>query len=187
MKFLNGATQVAKKVSVVFVSAALVAGLGSVGMAGAASASERPVSLSERASVPDSCKNKLVGTLLKAGFRGENLREAWSIAMRESGGREFAVSPTNDYGLFQFNKASFSHTDWWDEEKILDADYNAAIAYDLSKGGKTWYLWGLTGKGEANAKLYKRAGWSNSKVHSHIIAPYEKRYKTFPEPCMHHL
>ena len=155
MKFLNSAAQAAKKVSVLFVSAALIAGLGSVGMTGAASAAERPVTLSERASVADSCKNKLVGTLLKAGFRGENLREAWSVAMRESGGREFAVSPTNDYGL--------------------------------SRGGKTWYLWGLTGKGEANAKLYKRAGWSNSKVHSHIVAPYQKRYKTFPKPCMHHL
>ena len=126
------------------------------------------------------CRNTLVRTLRSAGFRGENLREAWSIAMRESGGRASAVSPTRDYGLFQFNRATFAKQDWWDSSRLLTAEYSAQLAYRYSQGGRTWYLWGLDGKGRANPKLYVQAGWSKEKVNSHIMAPYRKWYAKYP-------
>jgi hypothetical protein len=80
-----------------------------------------------------SCLDKLGILLHRAGFRGENLREAWSIAMRESNGKEWAVSATGDYGLFQFNYSTWGNT--LNYSRILDGDYNAAQAFRISKGG----------------------------------------------------
>ena len=50
--------------------------------------------------------------LRNAGFTGDGLRTAWSVAMRESHGDSDIVNKTNangswDYGLFQIN--SFAH------------------------------------------------------------------------------
>ena len=93
------------------------------------------------------CKNWLVRELRAVGFRGENLREAWAIVMRESGGRADAISSTGDYGMFQFNKAANGGQDWWNTEKLLTKRYNAEVAYRISRGGKTWYPWDIDGKG----------------------------------------
>lgn len=93
------------------------------------------------------CKNALARTLYKAGFRGTNLREAWAIAMRESGGRARAVSSTHDYGLFQWNYAAWHGQSWWSTGRLLTPDYNARVAFRISRGGKTWYPWDIDGRG----------------------------------------
>lgn len=126
------------------------------------------------------CRNALVKTLKHAGFRGEDLREAWAIAMRESGGRPKAVSSTHDYGLFQFNRATFATQSWWHSKRLLRAKYSAKLAHRYSRGGHTWYLWGLDGKGRAEPVLYRRAGWSTQQVRDWIVKPYRKWYAKYP-------
>ena len=95
-----------------------------------------------------SCTNVLAQRLYKAGFRGTNIREAWAIAMRESGGRPSAVSSTGDYGVFQFNRVAHNKQVWWDTRRLLTAPYNISVAYQVSKGGRTWYPWDIDGNGQ---------------------------------------
>ena len=125
------------------------------------------------------CPNNLAVTLKKVGFKGEDLHEAWAIAMRESHGHPKSVSHTKDFGLFQFNKATWKGKDWWKRNKLLRAKYNARIAYKMSNGGETWYPWGLTGEGKANGKAYRAAGWSKQQVKQWIMKPYRKYYRQF--------
>ena len=125
-----------------------------------------------------SCSDPLVGVLKEAGFQGENLREAWAIAMRESRGRARAVSSTDDWGLFQFNRPTWGGQDWWQGERMLDARYNASVAFELSDGGRTWYPWGLTGSGKVSAGAY--GAWSDQQVRSWILEPYLRFYDQFP-------
>lgn len=94
------------------------------------------------------CTNPLVIELREAGFRGQNLKEAWAIAMRESHGRERAISRTGDYGLFQINKAAHGKNRWWNDKKMLSGTYNAEIAHYMSNGGKNWSAWDITGDGQ---------------------------------------
>lgn len=136
----------------------------------------------KRAVRSHACRNTLVVTLYNAGFRGENLREAWAIAMRESNGQN--IGPGNprfngeDWGIVQFNKPTWGNEPWWDDEKILDPDYSAQIMYRLSNGGKNWQMWGLTGSGEINTSMY--GGWSSSQQWAWIIEPYQRWYKQYP-------
>lgn len=94
------------------------------------------------------CKNRLAQTIHAAGFRGDNAREAWAIAMRESRGHPRVISSTGDYGLFQLNRAAHGGQPWWDSQRLLTPAYNARIAYKLSDGGRTWYPWDISGRGE---------------------------------------
>lgn len=126
------------------------------------------------------CSNWLVRLLYRAGFRGENLREAWAIAMRESGGNEKSISSSQDYGVFQFNKPTWGSQPWWDDEAVLTRDYNVAVAYRLSDGGRNWLPWGLDGQGRANPLVYERSGWSATQIEEWIIKPYVKWYNLYP-------
>lgn len=103
------------------------------------------------------CTDPLVAVLRKVGFRGTNLKEAWAISMRESHGHSKAISPTNDYGLFQFNYRAWHKAPWWDSKKLLTPTYNATVAYRISDGGKTWYPWDINGKGKFLGR-YSSAG-----------------------------
>lgn len=114
------------------------------------------------------CKNWLVRELRAVGFRGENLREAWAIVMRESGGRADAISSTGDYGMFQFNRSAWSSQDWWNTNKLLTKRYNAQIAYQISQGGKTWYPWDINGKGKHLGR------YSSSGVYQKYVSWYNK-------------
>lgn len=129
---------------------------------------------------PQQCSNWLVKVLYRAGFTGEDNREAWAIAMRESGGREDAVSSTSDYGMFQFNKPTFGSQPWWDDQLILTRDYNAAVAFELSQGGKSWINWGLDGHGRVNPLFYQRSGWTEDMILDRIVKPYAKFYEMYP-------
>lgn len=114
-----------------------------------------------------SCKNVLAQRLYKGGFRSENLREAWAIAMRESGGNPRSISSTGDYGIFQFNLAAHGGQDWWVTPKMLTPAYNIGVAFDMSQGGKTWYPWDIDGRGKhkgnytSNATYKKYVKWYN--------------------------
>jgi len=114
------------------------------------------------------CKNWLVRVLYKTGFRGKNLREAWAIVMRESGGREDAISSTGDYGMFQFNKSAWGRQKWWKTDLMLTREYNANIAFTISDGGRTWYPWDIDGKGR-----HKR-NYTSAYVYNKYAMWYEK-------------
>lgn len=119
---------------------------------------------------PKRCKNWLVKHLFKHGFRGENLREAWAIVMRESGGNEKTISSTNDYGMFQFNHYAHNKASWWNSNKLLTRDYNTKIAYEKSRGGKTWYMWDIDGQGNWKAEWSPRSTYNK----------YTEWYKKYP-------
>lgn len=97
---------------------------------------------------PAQCTNPLVHRLEAAGFHGQNLKEAWAIAMRESGGNPKAISRTGDYGLFQINKAAHQDSPLWNDRKMLDARYNAEVAAHFSQKGRNWSAWDISGNGK---------------------------------------
>lgn len=127
---------------------------------------------------PPACLDGLGATLYRAGFRGKDLREAWSIAMRESNGEPTKVSNGVDVGLFQFNYPSHRSEKWWDWDALRDARYNARVAYRVSRGGRDWSWWGLTGSGTTDPSLY--GSWSRARIKSDITDPYQKYYGQYP-------
>lgn len=94
------------------------------------------------------CTDQVVTILHSAGFKGHALRYAYAIVMRESKGNARAISKSGDYGLFQFNRAAWRKADWWDSTRLLDPSYNAAAAWRISQGGRTFYPWDISGKGQ---------------------------------------
>ena len=61
------------------------------------------------------------------------------IAEHESGGRSWAISPTNDWGLWQINKPS------WGAMATLDPLGNARAAVIISHRGSNWSPWATAG------------------------------------------
>jgi hypothetical protein len=137
-----------------------------------------------RVVVVEGCKNNLVQLLASVGFAGEDLREAWAIAMRETGGRAY-VGPGDpsfngaDYGLFQLNRPTYFQQPWWHETALLDGEYNARVAFFLSDGGRTWYPWGLDGRGQTNPVVYDSI-WTPEMIYDRITEPYQRFYAQFP-------
>lgn len=97
--------------------------------------------------------------MLKAvGFKGQDLKEAWAIAKKESNGQPIRFNgntKTGDssYGLFQINMISDLGPERRDKFKLkansdlLNPVTNAKIAYHMSKGGQNWSAWkGITAK-----------------------------------------
>ena len=125
------------------------------------------------------CGDWLTKVLARVGFEGENLREAWAIVMRESGGNEDAISVTNDLGLFQINTFAWSSQDWFNRELLLTREYNAQVALMLSQGGKSWYAWGLDGQGRLNPGAYVNSGWSDEQIDG-LLDRYLRWYKSYP-------
>jgi hypothetical protein len=99
---------------------------------------------------------ELKDLLYAVGFRGEQLREAWGTAMKESTGRPMAHNKNsntgdNSYGLFQINMignlgpARLEQFGLDKNEDLFNPLTNAEIAYTMSNGGKNWSAWnGLT-------------------------------------------
>lgn len=96
----------------------------------------------------------ILSVLRQAGFKGNALRTAYGIAMRESGGRADAFNPnrsTGDqsYGLFQINMlgnlgpSRRKQYGLQSNEQLLDPLTNARVAYRLSKGGTDFGAWGI--------------------------------------------
>jgi Lysozyme like domain len=100
----------------------------------------------------------LKNLLSLVGFKGQNLKEAWAVAKKESNGRPFAFNgnlKTGDssYGLFQINMLGMLGPD---RRNKYDLDHNvdlfnpvvnAEIAFQMSNGGENWSAWkGITSK-----------------------------------------
>jgi hypothetical protein len=96
--------------------------------------------------------------LYSVGFRGERLKQAWAIVMKESTGKPRAhndnpATGDNSYGLFQINMIGSlgpSRRDKFslDSNKdLFNPVRNAEIAFFMSDGGKNWSAWnGMTNK-----------------------------------------
>lgn len=99
---------------------------------------------------------QLVELLSAVGFKGQDLKEAWAVAMKETTGRPLAHNGNrktgdNSYGLFQINmidELGIARREQFGLEsnaELLNPVVNAQIAYHMSKGGKDWSAWkGLT-------------------------------------------
>lgn len=137
------------------------------------------IAQNQRAAKKDRCKDALVKTIKRAGFRGRNVQEAYAIAMRESNGIASTISG-QDYGLFQFNYPSWGERLDWNQ--ILDPTYNARAAYKLSKGGKSWIAWGMRDHMDFDRSSYWM--WSDSQFYAWVIEPYQRYYAQFPKKCL---
>jgi len=94
--------------------------------------------------------------LSSVGFEGDQLKQAWAVAMKESTGRPMAHNQNsntgdNSYGLFQINMigklgpARLGYYGLSNNEELFDPLTNARIAYIMSEGGKNWSPWnGMT-------------------------------------------
>lgn len=92
------------------------------------------------------------------GFKGQNLKEAWAIAKKESNGRPLAFNGNTEtgdssYGIFQINMLGMLGPDRREKYNLdHNADLfnpvvNAQIAYKMTRGGENWSAWkGITPK-----------------------------------------
>ncbi|NDB62039.1 hypothetical protein EB001_26910 [bacterium] len=90
------------------------------------------------------------------GFEGQQLKEAWAIAKKESGGRPMALNLSkrtgdSSYGLFQINMIGDLGPDRRDKfnltsnYELFNPVLNAQIAFHMSNGGENWTAWkGIT-------------------------------------------
>ena len=95
---------------------------------------------------------QLVELLSAVGFKGQDLKEAWAIAKKESHGNPLSHNGNrktgdNSYGLFQVNmlgslgdarRDKFSLSS---NAELFNPVVNAKIAYHMSNGGKDWSAW----------------------------------------------
>jgi hypothetical protein len=98
----------------------------------------------------------LAQLLFCAGFKGNDLSEAWAVAKKESNGRPLAYNGNrktgdNSYGVFQINMLGSMGADRRDkfnltyDKDLFDPWTNATIAFHMSAGGKNWSSWkGMT-------------------------------------------
>jgi hypothetical protein len=95
---------------------------------------------------------ELVELLSAVGFEGQDLKEAWAIAKKESNGRPLAHNGNtntgdNSYGVFQVNMLGELGVDRREQfglksnSDLLNPVVNAQIAYYMSKGGENWTAW----------------------------------------------
>ena len=99
---------------------------------------------------------QLVELLSAVGFKGQDLKEAWAVAKKETNGRPLAHNGNrktgdNSYGLFQINMiadlgvARREQFGLESNAELLNPVVNAQIAYHMSDGGKDWSAWkGMT-------------------------------------------
>lgn len=96
--------------------------------------------------------------LYEAGFRGNDLKEAWAIAMKESTGRPNAYNGNratgdNSYGIFQINmigslgEARREKFNLKSNKELFDPLTNAKIAHYMSRGGEDWSSWDIDKRG----------------------------------------
>lgn len=128
------------------------------------------------------CNNNLAVLLHDAGFRGDSLRTAWAIVMRESKGQNLDEnSPyfTGALGIFQVQTSAWSGKPWWSRSAMLDPRQQARIVYTyMSDNGTDFSHWGLTPQGNLDATYY--SGWSSWQHENWIMAPFRKYYSSYP-------
>ena len=95
---------------------------------------------------------ELVELLSAVGFEGQDLKEAWAIAKKESNGRPLAHNGNtntgdNSYGMFQVNMLGELGVDRREQfglksnSDLLNPVVNAQVAYHMSNGGENWTAW----------------------------------------------
>lgn len=101
---------------------------------------------------------ELKAVLFSVGFRGNNLKEAWAVAMKESNGRPMAHNRNsstgdNSYGIFQINMIGSLGQDRLykfelkSNSDLFDPVTSAEIAFFMSNGGQDWSAWhGITSR-----------------------------------------
>lgn len=98
--------------------------------------------------------NELKELLYYTGFRGDALKLAWGIVMRESRGGPTSHNPNastgdNSYGLFQINMIGNLGADRRERfglktnEELFDPVTNARVAFHMSGGGQDFGAWGV--------------------------------------------
>lgn len=65
---------------------------------------------------------------------------ATAVAMAESGGNDQAVSPSDDWGLWQINAIHFAEFHTW-AGAALNPDNSARMAISISQNGRNWAAW----------------------------------------------
>lgn len=110
----------------------------------------RPLSFFEnKTSLTD---KELVELLQVVGFEGQDLKEAWAIAKKESNGRPLAfngnkLTGDNSYGIFQINMINTLGEDRREKfelgtnAELFNPVKNVQIAYHMSAGGEDWSSW----------------------------------------------
>ena len=95
---------------------------------------------------------QLIELLSAVGFKGEDLKEAWAVAKKESHGNPLSHNGNrktgdNSFGLFQVNMLGSMGADRRDKfnlasnAELFNPVVNAKIAYHMSNGGKDWSAW----------------------------------------------
>jgi hypothetical protein len=95
---------------------------------------------------------ELVWLLESVGFEGQELKEAWAIAKKESNGRPLAfngntLTGDNSYGIFQINMINSlgedrrTKFDLEHNADLFNPVKNAQIAFHMSNGGEVWRAW----------------------------------------------
>jgi hypothetical protein len=129
-----------------------------------------------------SCNNNTARILYNAGFRGNSLRMAWAIVMRESKGQNLDESSryfTGALGIFQIQTSAHSGKPWWARSAMLSPDTQSRIVYRyMTSRGTNWRPWGLTPDGRLDATHYR--GWSSWQQENWIMKPFRKYYAAYP-------
>jgi len=92
--------------------------------------------------------------LKEVGFRGQSLKTAWAVVMRESRGHPKSHNKNvstgdNSYGLFQINMIGSLGPDRREkfgiqkDTDLFDPVVNAKAAYFMTAQGTNWGSWGL--------------------------------------------
>lgn len=95
---------------------------------------------------------QLIELLSAVGFKGQDLKEAWAVAKKESHGNPLSHNGNrktgdNSFGLFQLNMIGSMGADRRDKfnlasnAELFNPVVNAQIAYHMSGGGKDWSAW----------------------------------------------
>jgi hypothetical protein len=95
---------------------------------------------------------QLLELLSAIGFKGQDLKEAWAVAKKESHGNPLSHNGNrktgdNSFGLFQVNMLGSMGKDRRDKfnlasnAELFNPVVNAKIAYHMSNGGKDWSAW----------------------------------------------
>jgi hypothetical protein len=98
--------------------------------------------------------DQLIELLDAVGFKGKQLKVAWAVTKKESGGRPVAHNDNtgtgdNSYGLFQINMIGSLGADRREKfgletnDQLFDPVTNAKIAFHMTRGGSDWGSWGL--------------------------------------------
>ena len=131
------------------------------------------------------CKDRVVGWIWEAGFRGENIRVAWAIAQRESNGQP-GENTWPDLGLMQLNAPTWQNTKYW-PANVYDPVQNLKAVKKMVRD-KNWQPWGLRVKNGSLSYDFSSYGmWSSWQKQNWIVAPFERYYSQFPKKCAKNL